>query len=227
MARHFLVDAHRPLPDRGVKFIRAPDRRFRRLGPADDLDQRDQVGRIERMTDDAALRMGRGALLDFAHGEPRRTRRDDHLGRQQFVELPIELLLEIDPLRPVLLDQIDAGERLREVSRECQVRLRRSGREAQSLERRPCGLDELPQRGFCVRSGVRRDDLQSLGEKQRTPARADHAGSDDGDAANGLGTVHVISPMRLLDFGVGDAGEVALSEQEISFTGPIEPCEID
>jgi len=179
------------------------------------------------MTDHAAFGMGRGALLDFAHGEPRRARRDDHLGRQLLVELPIELLLEIDPLGPVLLDEVDASERLGEVGRECQVRLRRSGREAQSLERRPGGLDELPQRSFRVRSGVRRDDLQSLGEKQRTPARADHAGADDGDAANGLGIVHVTSPMRLLDFGVGDAGEVALGEQEISFTGSIEPCEID
>ena len=109
----------------------------------------------------------------------------------------------------------------------CQVRLRRAGREAQSLERRPGGLDELPQRGFRVRRGVGRDDLQSLGEIQRTPARADHAGADDGDAANGLGIGHVISPMRLSDFGVGDASEIALGEEEISFTGSIEPCGVD
>ena len=112
MPRHFLVEAHRPLPDRRVKFRCAPDRRFRGLCPADDLDQRDQVRRIERMADDAALGMGRGARLDFAHGEPRRARRDDHVGRQQLVELPIELLLEIDPLGPVLLDEVGAGERL-------------------------------------------------------------------------------------------------------------------
>ena len=31
-----------------------------------------KCGGIERMGDDAALRMGRGARLDFAHGEPRR-----------------------------------------------------------------------------------------------------------------------------------------------------------
>src|SRR6266849_2176100 len=41
MPGHFLVDAHRPLPDRAVKFIRALDCRFRGLGPTDDLDQRD------------------------------------------------------------------------------------------------------------------------------------------------------------------------------------------
>ena len=36
-------------------------------------------------------------------------------------------------------------------------------------------------------------------------------------AADGLGVGHVISPMRLLDFGVGDAGEIALRVQEIAF----------
>jgi hypothetical protein len=138
--------------------------------------------------------MGRGALLYFAHGKPRRARCNNHIGRQQLVELLIELLLEIDPLGPVLLDKVDADGRLRERGRKLQVRLRRSGREAQSLERRPGGLHEFPQRGFCIRRDVRRDDLQSLGKKQSGPARADDAGPDNGDAANGLGIGHVISP---------------------------------
>src|ERR1700693_32541 len=33
--------------------------------------------------------------------------------------------------------------------------------------------------------------------------------------------------MRLSDFGVGDAGEVALGVEEISFTGSIEPCGVN
>ena len=65
--RHFLVEAHSPLSDRRVKFRCASDRLFGSLGAADDLYERNQVRRIERMGDDAALRMGRGAGLDFAH----------------------------------------------------------------------------------------------------------------------------------------------------------------
>ena len=42
---------------------------------------------------------------------------------RKFVETPIELLLEIDPLGSVLLDQIDSVDRLRERRRELQVRL--------------------------------------------------------------------------------------------------------
>ena len=54
VARHFLVEAHRPLPDRRIKFRRASDRLFRGLCPAHDLHQRDQMGRVEWMGDDAA-----------------------------------------------------------------------------------------------------------------------------------------------------------------------------
>ena len=168
--------------------------------------------------------MGRGALLDFAHGEPRRARCDDHVGRQQLVELPIELLLEIDPLGPVLLDEVGAGERLREVGRELQVRLRRARRQAQSLERRPGGLDEFPQRGFCVRCDVGRDDLQSLGEIQRGPAGADHASANNGNRRMGL---FFDMSLLLRNFGVCDAGEVTLCFEEISFAGSIEPCGVD
>src|ERR1700728_1735283 len=64
MPWHFLVEAHRPLPNRGVKFRGALDCGFRGLCPTDDLNQRDQVRRIERMGDDAALGMSRGALLE-------------------------------------------------------------------------------------------------------------------------------------------------------------------
>src|SRR6266700_1899497 len=81
-------------------------------------------------------------------------------------------------------DEVGTVDRLCERGGELQVRLRRSRRQAQSLERRPGGLHELPQRGFRVWRDVRRDHLQSLGEIQRGPARADDAGSDDGDAAN-------------------------------------------
>src|SRR5258705_13036138 len=35
-----------------------------------------------------------------------------------------------------------------------------------------------------------------------------------------------ISPL-LRDFGIGDAGEIALGVKEISFTGAIEPCGVD
>ena len=45
-------------------------------------------------------------LDDLAHGQARRAGRNDHVRRQQFVELPVELSLEVDPLRSILLDKV-------------------------------------------------------------------------------------------------------------------------
>src|SRR5580704_2630116 len=43
----------------------------------------------------------------------------------------------------------------------------------------------------------------------------------------GFVSVIVNSPMRLSDFGVGDAGEIALGVEEISFAGSVEPRRVD
>src|SRR5262249_21595957 len=103
----------------------------------------------------------------------------------------------------------------------------RSSRQAQSLERWPGRLHKLAERSFCVRRDVRRDYLQSLGEKQRGPTRTDHAGADDGDAANGFGVGHVTSPMRSSDFGISDAREIALGVEEVALVLAIEIGRID
>ena len=116
MPGHFLVQADGPLAQSRIEFRSAPDRLLGGLCSADDLDQRDQVRRIERMRDDAALRVQRGARLDLAHRQAGRARGDDHIGRQQFVELAVQLLLEIDALGSVLLDEIGTLHGL------CQVR---------------------------------------------------------------------------------------------------------
>src|SRR5262249_50161650 len=66
-----------------------------------------------------------------------------------------------------------------------------------------------------------------LGEKQRGPARTDYARADDGDAANGFGVGHVASPVRSSDFGIGDAGEIALGVEEVALILAIEIGGID
>jgi hypothetical protein len=117
------------------------------------------------------------------------------------VELTIEFLLEFDTFGSILLNKIGCGERFRKIGRELQVRPRSSGREAQSLQRRPRILHELPERRFCGRCDVGRDDLQSSGEKQRGPACADHTGANDGDMLNGFCCGHDIS-LCLSDLGM-------------------------
>src|ERR1700680_2533239 len=107
MPRHLLVQADSSLAQGSIEFRGAPDRLLGRLRSADDLDKRDQVWRIEGMRDDAALRVKRATGLDLAHRQAGRARGNDHVGWQQFVELTVQLLLEVDPLGSVLLDKID------------------------------------------------------------------------------------------------------------------------
>ena len=70
------------------------------------------------MADHAALGMRFRAVWISLMVKPRRARGDDDVGRQQLVQLAIECLLELDLLGPVLLDEIGAGDRLREIGRE-------------------------------------------------------------------------------------------------------------
>src|SRR6516225_6320704 len=118
--------------------------------------------RVEGVPDYAALGMGRATELDFAHRQAGRTRSYDHLGRQELVELAVELPLEIDALGPVLLDEIGALHRRCEVGREGQAGLRRARREAQSLKGRPGGRDEPLERGRGVWRDIGRDDIKAF-----------------------------------------------------------------
>ena len=111
MPRHLLVQPDRLLPHGRIEFPGALDRLFGGLCATDDLDQRHKVGRVEGMPDHAALGMRGAPRLDLAHRQAGGARRNDHVGRQQLVELPIELFLEIDPLGPVLLDEVGAFDR--------------------------------------------------------------------------------------------------------------------
>jgi hypothetical protein len=81
------------------------------------------MGRIERMADDATLGMRSAAQLNLAHREPGRARRDDHIGRQQVIQLPIELLLEVEALRAIFLDEIRTAYRDLDFRRERQFGL--------------------------------------------------------------------------------------------------------
>lgn len=65
--------------------------------------------------------------------------------------------------------------------------------------------------GLCIRRDVTCDCMESLGKELST--RADDIGTNGGDAANGFNADHVISPIRLSDFGRDGAGEVALESR--------------
>jgi len=73
--------------------------------------------RIEGVADHTALRMLAGGLAD-ANGDARRTRSKDSGLRSERVHVCEQLDLEVRPLRPVLLDQIDTLKRIAQLGRE-------------------------------------------------------------------------------------------------------------
>src|SRR5882762_138209 len=106
MPVHLFAYSNRPPSNALVEFRDALNGLFGGLGATHDFDQWDKMGRIERMADYATLGMGAAAQLNLAHGEPGRARRDDHNGRQEVIELSIELLLEVEAFGAIFLDDI-------------------------------------------------------------------------------------------------------------------------
>ena len=115
MAGHLLMEPDRPLAEPAVEFRDTVDGLLGRLRAADDLDQRDQVRRIEGMPDHTPLGVARACRLDLADGQARRTRRDDGIRREDLVEMHVEISLKFDPFRPVLLHQVGVRNRRIEV----------------------------------------------------------------------------------------------------------------
>src|ERR1700722_20849187 len=73
VARHLLTHSNRPPSNALVEFRDALNCLFGGLGAAHDFHQRDEMRRIEWMSDDATLGMRSATRLNFAHREPGRT----------------------------------------------------------------------------------------------------------------------------------------------------------
>jgi hypothetical protein len=106
-ARHVGVDRHRRQARRGQRPHRRVDHRRARAGRPDDLDQRDQVGRVPEVGAHHALRMGQpvGDPPDRDGGRVR-GQRDARWGHR--VQLGEDLPLDREALRGRLDDQVGA-----------------------------------------------------------------------------------------------------------------------
>ena len=151
------------------------------------------------MSDEAALGMIGAGLLDLAHRQARRARGDQGRGREQLVQLGVEFALEVDPFRSVLLHQVRALHRVLELWLEPQTLPGGARRQSQLLQRRPALIDEGAQTVLGARRDIGGDHVQALGQEERRPAGADHARSNDGDAADGR-MVHGVAPQRDLNW---------------------------
>ena len=82
-------------------------------GAGDDLDERHDVRRVERVPDQQAARLGHVAGHVARH-EPGRRRQDEGVRRHRLLDVGEQRLLELEALGSVLLHDVDALQRLRE-----------------------------------------------------------------------------------------------------------------
>jgi hypothetical protein len=188
-----------PSPRARWKVRQGPWTGQRRPGPLGDrgvdlLDQRDQVGRVERVPDDEAGRIGR-RRRHLAQREARGGGGDHHVLAGRGHEVGEERALELEILRRALLDEPGPVAGLRHRSRHPQPRPVGAVVETRLHQGRPGRVDGAPQRRLGVGSRIPRHDVEPAGQEVRGPPAADHAGADARDVA-GHG---VLSPkIRLL-----------------------------
>ena len=182
-AGDFAVHADDGLADVGEEVCGPVDSGGRRGLSADDLDQRDEVGRIERMADDEPFGVGRlGGHLGHAVARSRRT--DDDVRWADLVDLGEETTLECEIFGSGLLDEPGARDRLGEVGVD---RPRGSVGACDHVEfgqGRPSRVEESIELLAGIRSRIPDLHPVPLGEEVRGPSTADRSGADAGDGAD-------------------------------------------
>ena len=113
------------------------------------------------------------------------------------------------------------------------VKLSRSreapGEQSDGRQRRPSLVNVLAQIHFRIRRRVGRDHVEPARQILGRPAGADNTGADDSDACEWAccRTCSILLQTAGADFRVGDAGEVALSDEEVALVRPIEVGGVD
>ena len=147
-----------------------------------DLDQRDQVRRVERMPDQQPARILHQAAL-FAGRARRARRQQQRVARHGRLDACPQRLLPLGLLGAVLLHQIGTGDGALEIGLEAQVALEPFVRQAECLQRRRDLRQRRLHRALDVGLRIVDDHVQPVREEQRRPRRADDAGADDADVA--------------------------------------------
>jgi hypothetical protein len=182
-AGDFAVHADDGLADVGEEVCGPVDSGGRRGLSADDLDQRDEVGRIERMADDESLGVGRLGG-HFGHAVSRGRRADHDVRRAHLVDPGQQSAFEREVLGCGLLDELGVSDRLGEVGVD---RPRGSVGACDHVEfgqGRPSRVEEPGELLAGIRSRIPDLHPVTLGEEIGGPAAADRSCADAGDGVD-------------------------------------------
>src|SRR5215831_2875097 len=117
--------------------------------------------------------------LDDAHGQSRRTGRDDRICGSSRINIHKELDLEVLSFRSALLDKVRVRERVLHVASELKMISRGIRRKSKYLERVPGGVNEPTQISLCIRRRIGRDDVEAACQVQGGPARTNGSCTND------------------------------------------------
>jgi len=174
VARHLLSQDDRMPAEPPVETDSARDHLFIL---ADDLDQRHEVRRIERMRADVPASM-HAVDDETAAQQRRRASGDDDLGWRDAIDTGEQRTFRILVLRRVLLHEVRTIDCALEFSREIEPPLAGVAESAQRLAR---PLDEFAKVRFGAGRRIGCLHMQAVRDEQRRPARADGSAADYGD----------------------------------------------
>src|SRR6516165_10328731 len=82
---------------------------FRRKFAAANLDQRNEVRRVEGVAENDTLRVSRARILEFTDGNCRRAGRKQRIRRRRPIQPTKQVTFDVDALGAVLLDEVHFG----------------------------------------------------------------------------------------------------------------------
>ena len=175
--RHLASHVQGMHPDEGKEFGGHIDGALHGFIPANQLDQGQQIDRIEGMGHQEALRRNHIAL-QIAGRETRGARGDDDVRGSVPADLRQHALLQRQLLRDIFLDEIGLPRHHLKIRGERQFALRRQGRGGQARQSRLGVGHRAANPFFHFRFDVGSDDVHPEMQRARGPSAADDAGSE-------------------------------------------------
>ena len=189
-----LPDDHRLHADRRIDLAGLLDEFLGRLLAADDLDQRQQIDRVERVPDHQAL----GPLhrrLHVGRLDARRRGADQRVLRRMRIDLGQHAVLEVEPLRHAFLDEVGAVDRLGDGLGVADRALPRQPLGQHLLVGAPRALHHFADLARGFRIGIEDRHVDAVQHEARDPPRADDAAADRSGLAD---DAHADAPLLCL-----------------------------
>lgn len=155
-----VIHANNDFPDRLIERLRSGERLLAGVRCTRDLDQENEIRRVEGVSDDDAWRL-RAFGLEIGDGEAGGGRGDDCIGRNPEARSRLELLLQVQPLGSTLLHEICRSHRLRLRRRLSPAQIAAiRGTCANALLGRPDSLEEFIEAVFGDRRRIPHDHVE-------------------------------------------------------------------